>query len=1079
MLNPLSALPAERNDREVEGCSEPRSPTSLSAARRRSCRSLLVASLVMIIGWLGGADAYSARPAETQAAGLRVRGTTVWRWRDGATDLYFLTGDCEIESNGKAILADRVLVKFDRRGDAFDVVALASGSVHVDGQSQQEWSQQVTLSQRPSIDGLQYRGRPEQPLELLARMTQLQGQPIQGQPIQGQPHGRFGQVQQAQLMTPIPAANSAAYADGGVQQAVGIFDPAEPLQATSPIRPVQFQPPVEREGPLGDNNMRFLVGGGALAVEVLPRNASLLPQISIRTRPLPGETQGESVIIGRGGVTIAINDAQADLGDRIINVGTVSLSADRVVGWMPNLSSVLSGGGLGAGDGELYLEGDIVFRQGDRVIYADRMYYNVTRQYGMVLDAEVLTSIPEYEGLVRLKADVLQQVSQGEFVAFDAALTTSRMGVPRYWLQSEQLRLSTREELVVDDATGLGTMTRRNLVSSNRNFVYAGGVPLLYWPVFTSDLKHSNLYVTDIKIKNDSIFGTQLFLDFDLFQVLGVDDPPDNVEWTLSTDYLSDRGPALGTTLDYNVPSVLGIPGPVKGMFDIWGIDDSGLDYLANDRKNLVPPVSLRGRALLRHRHYLPNDFELIAELGLISDRNFLEQYLEREWDRDKDQDNSLRLRKYYQNNMFDLNVSVRTSDFFMDTNQLPRFDHYGLGGSIFGDRLTWSMHNQIGYSKLEVADAPEDPVELAKFTLLPGEVPAEGLIASTKQELAAPINAGVVKVVPYVSGEVTYYGEDVNGNELTRLLGQGGVRTTLPMSKQFPTVQSSLLNIRSLAHKLEWRGDFFYADSNTDLDQIPLYDQLDDDSQEQFRRRLIFDNFGGPPLPTQYDPRNFAFRQGMQSHVTSPSNPIADDLMQVRLGLNQRWQTKRGLPGRERIVDLAIFDFDVLLFPEEDRDNFGEVLGPTRYDFRYHVGDRVTLLSDGYFDFFEEGLRSVSAGVMSSRPGLGDIYVGFLSLEGPISSSVLRGAVDYRLNEKWILGAGSTFDLGVVGNVGQNLTITRIGESGLLRMGINVDSGRDNVGFVFSFEPRFWPKRRLGMLGGQLIPPPGVEGLE
>ena len=212
---------------------------------------------------------------------------------------------------------------------------------------------------------------------------------------------------------------------------------------------------------------------------------------------------------------------------------------------------------------------------------------------------------------------------------------------------------------------------------------------------------------------------------------------------------------------------------------------------------------------------------------------------------------------------------------------------------------------------------------------------------------------------------------------------------------------------------------------------------------------------------------------------MASPSDVIADDLQRVNLGLHQRWQTKRGLPGRERIVDLLQFDIDLLFFPKQDRDNFGEQLGPATYNMLYHVGDRVTLLSDGYFDFFDNGLRSISAGVRSSRPGVGDVYLGLLSLEGPISSTVLRGSIDYRLNEKWIASAGTTYDFGFTGNIGQTLAITRIGESMLLRVGVNVDEGRDNVGFGFAIEPRFWPRPKLGRIGGQLIPPTGVEGLE
>ena len=44
-----------------------------------------------------------------------------------------------------------------------------------------------------------------------------------------------------------------------------------------------------------------------------------------------------------------------------------------------------------------------------------------------------------------------------------------------------------------------------------------------------------------------------------------------------------------------------------------------------------------------------------------------------------------------------------------------------------------------------------------------------------------------------------------------------------------------------------------------------------------------------------------------------APSTEIADDLTKLKLGVRQRWQTKRGLPGRERIVDLLQLDLDLL----------------------------------------------------------------------------------------------------------------------------------------------------------------------
>ncbi len=153
--------------------------------------------------------------------------------------------------------------------------------------------------------------------------------------------------------------------------------------------------------------------------------------------------------------------------------------------------------------------------------------------------------------------------------------------------------------------------------------------------------------------------------------------------------------------------------------------------------------------------------------------------------------------------------------------------------------------------------------------------------------------------------------------------------------------------------------------------------------------------------------------------------------------------------------------------------------MGGITYASRLHVGDRVTLLGDGYADLFEDGLRVLSSGIMLSRPGQGQIFVGLTRLMGPIDSTVLNGNVNYRLNEKYLFSGGTTFDFGEVGNVGQSVALTRVGESFLFQVGMNVDSGRDNAVFNFSLEPRFFPIRGLGAVGGKLIPPAGLYGLE
>ncbi len=80
------------------------------------------------------------------------------------------------------------------------------------------------------------------------------------------------------------------------------------------------------------------------------------------------------------------------------------------------------------------------------------------------------------------------------------------------------------------------------------------------------------------------------------------------------------------------------------------------------------------------------------------------------------------------------------------------------------------------------------------------------------------PVQVGPVRVVPSVSGEAAHYGEASDGEPLTRLLGQAGMTASLSAWKADPSVQSALLNVRGLAHKVEWTAGYFYADSDTNL---------------------------------------------------------------------------------------------------------------------------------------------------------------------------------------------------------------------------------------------------------------------
>ncbi len=870
--------------------------------------------------------------------------------------------------------------------------------------------------------------------------------------------------------------------------------PHSGLQGPTPSLP--FGSPQGVRPPIGPS-VGPIIGGQSIApspifvpeyaprrIRFRPRNADTPPQVQIE----PSETGDSTVVVIKNGINVII--------DGIDQLGTVDLVADRVVIWITGGMSNLSMSGtteLASGQPfEMYLEGDIEFRQADRVIQANSMYYNVAQQTGVVLAAEMLTSVPDYEGLVRMKAEVLRQVNGGSFQAFNAALTTSRLGMPRYWFQAENMTFDQRVvprvdpstgQLAMDPMTGQPILDRERLAVSQGNFVYVAGIPIFYIPSLKTDFTSPGFYIDSIKLGNDRVFGTQVRVDFDLNRVFGLQPEAGN-QWTGSVDYLSKRGWGLGTNYRYLTEKFLFLDGLSSGVFDAWGINEQGLDNLGADRRQLTPEEDFRYRVLWQHRQHLRHDWRLTAEVGLISDRNFLEQYYEQEWDQWKDQTTGFQLKRLIDNSSWNILSDVRVNDFFTQTQWLPRLDHYLIGQPIFGNRFTWSSHSNVGYADLKTADAPKDPVELSKFNQLAWETETKGIRAGTRNELALPLPMGASKVVPYVAGEAMYWGEALDGNDLTRLHGQAGVRWSLPLWRVDPNRRSTMFNVNGLAHKIVFDSEFLYADADQNIDQLPLYDPLDDDSIEHFRRRFIDDTFSGTAfvdddVPLKFDERFYALRTGMQRWVTAPVPEIADDLMLFQFGARQRWQTKRGAPGRERIIDWITLDTHATFFPKADRDNFGEDIGLLNYDFRWHVGDRLTLLSDGYADTFGDGLRMLTVGGYMGRPERGSLYLGFRSIGGPISSSILVGSFNYRMSQKWIASGATAIDFGPAGNIGQRFELTRIGESFLVSLGVNVDESRDNVGVGFSIEPRFLPLTRKGLVGGIQVPPAGVRGLE
>jgi hypothetical protein len=817
----------------------------------------------------------------------------------------------------------------------------------------------------------------------------------------------------------------------------------------------------------------------------------------------------QAIAVINQGVTMFIEGLTARKGS-IPGMGagptTLDLQTDRLVLWttakqqQPDLNNREP---LSQGENdplEVYMEGHVEFRQGDHIIYADRMYYDVRNHVATILDADMLTPAPGYEGKVRLHADVVQQTGEDHFRAQDVFVTSSRLGIPRYRLQMQTAEFDNIETPQVDPITGEPLrdpktkdplVTHQELVAAQNNLLYIEDIPIFYWPTFATDLNDPSFLIRRIQAKEDGVFGAQLYLDLAAYQLLGIKNRPTGTDWTLSFNYLSDRGFSEATEFTYDRSDILGIKGQTSGKFTFWGISDRGTDNLGQDRTSVQPEpdVPYRYEAIYKHRQDLGEGFTFTAEFGKISDRNFLLEYFKQDWDEQKDPTTDLELKWRRDNWSMSLMGEARLDNFVTETQWLPRFDHDLLGESLVDDKLTWFEHTSVGYAQFKVGTLPNAAAGDEAVSHLPWEPQnfSGGRFVS-RNEIDLPVELGPVKIVPYLLGELGYWGEDLAGNDLTRAYYQAGIRATLPMWAVDCEAQSELWNVHGLAHKVEFQAEYFHAQSDQSMTQFPLYDPLDDEQTEDFRRRFTVNTFGFPAVappatqgpPTKFDERYYALRNDMEGWVTAPSMEIADNLDEVKLGIHQRWQTKRGPEDNPHIMDWIEFDTDITLFPDASRDNFGTDAGLADYNFIWHVGDRLTVLSDGIFDFFGQGQKIITTGVYLTRPPRGALYVGFRILDGPISSDVLAMSYSYWMSPKWITTGSMSIDLKDTKNFGPTFQIIRVGESMLIGMNINYNPALNTAGIGLTVEPRFVPKSgKLSQTSGVHVGQAGEFGVE
>lgn len=987
-----------------------------------ACAALIAVAVAVVSPYIPGLADESA--VLTTDAPVQISADWCQEWREGDSTIALFRGSCRITQGDRSFAANSMVVWVRDRD------------------SQRDDRDRLTVYLEDSVEVLeQDHSRTEQSLWLDLDTTAGISLTVRGRVAD-----RSG--------TEDPLFRRAVHRQGGSDRGA--------------LRQTQLTIPADANGEPAWRTVQLQQTPGLRRVRVSPRSFAM--PFNVQSFLSNNTTPPEQITLLTGGVNVLVEGVVPLEGEGV--AGAVDLSADRVVIWTEATEDgQFSPEVLQRPEAayQVYLEGNIVIRQqsrlaqfGDRevssVIRATRAFYDARDNRALILDAELQSYVPQLDAGVRVRAERLRQNSMQSYHAQNAWFTTSQYGRPGYRIQASDIFVESRPtgllSTEIDPRTGQPAPRETYWITGLNTQFLVDDVPLFYWPRISGPVEDPGVPLEGVTVGSDKVFGTQIRTRWDALQLFGIERPQGlDANLSLLADYLSDRGPAIGLDGRYKGLDSYGnrFTGSGLGYY----IYDQGADNLGLGRRHLDPDNPNRGILQGQHRHFFePYNMTLDAEVGIASDRNFREQYREREFDTGKDLDTMAYLRQQTDENwMWSVLGQTTINRFENNTQWLPRGDLTFLGEPLLGGLVTWSSHTSAAYASVNQATAPTDPEDT--FSPLPYYIDANGLVAMSRHEVQAPVNLGPLKIAPYAMGEAAFWSDSFSSQSIDRFYARGGIRASMQFWRVFPEIQSDIFNLSGLAHKMVLDADYSYAGSTRDLSEIPQWNEFDDNAQERFRERFFTLEFGGV-LPDQFDPRFYAVRTGAGASVTAPYHELVDDQQVLQLGMRHRLQTKVGPPDRQRVKDWMTLDLGISYFPSANRDNFGEDFGLFRTRYAWNVGDRTSLVAGSMYDFFDNGQQLWNVGVISQRSLRGSLYVGLHQIKGgPINSQILAASYSYAMSPKWVSTMGTAYDLKEGMNRGQSLTITRVGEWLLFHVGANYDASKNNAGIQFSIEPR------------------------
>jgi hypothetical protein len=829
----------------------------------------------------------------------------------------------------------------------------------------------------------------------------------------------------------------------------------------------------------------------------LPR---IPPQLNVR--PRSGESfqprsfpelavNGEVPWVVTGGVILTITNSTD-------TVEVIDIEADRMVFWTKDASPDIinnmqskEGETKRSNSLEFYLSGNVQilnqFKQETRVLRADEVYYDVSRNVAVALQSNLEVQQPKLPYPLNIHSDQLLQLNPKLFetgrteISASALPSDPGLKIVVYSGTLEDVDTPRRNIFgfpIKDAKTGKVIKETQRIFRGRNMLVYFEKVPIFYWPYVQGDPEDPLGPLDDVGFNWNRIFGFQVFTTWNVYDLFGVTPIP-GTRWQFDVDYMTARGPALGTEFRYAGKELIpGLPGKYEGNLRAYGIDDHGLDILGGNHGQITfitPSVSLP----INHPRYrgwfndhvniqdLPYGFSAQGQLVAESDHYFLEQYFPFTFNQDINQVPFAYVKQQQGQWAWYAVGQVNDRNWMTQTNQLPELQGYLMGKKFLNDWVTYTTRADVGYFQLQTSHQPPP-------AYMPTDVNTNTGRFDLWQEASVPFTLGAFKLAPYAVFDAAYYTQDLAGTSLGRAYGGGGVRGSLPLSRLYPDVQSDLFNVNGIYHKIVLSANYYNVASNVSMLQLPQLDRLNDDASDMALRNIFPRQFQFNPGNAQaldtffiFNPQSYALRRLLDNRIDT-----LNTIEVLQADIRQRWQTLRGFPGNQHVIDWMTLDISGSLFPHSNRDNFGELWGILQYDWAWNIGDSTSLVSNGWLDPIGNAARVFTFGANTSRPDRTNLFLGYRQLD-PLNSKAVIANVQFPFSAKYALTASTLYDFGVHNQI-NSLTLTRIGTDVQVSIGFSYNSIVNTFGFNFMIMPNLL----AGNLNSTTMSPTGASGM-